>query len=257
MPDYIIIALFSCLGSLLTFFSGFGLGTILLPVFALFFTLPEAVMLTAIVHLLNNIFKGAIVFQHIRQDVAFKFGIPAIFAAFMGAYLLQGISQPISLYQINNQSINIISFVMGMVILFFALFEILPFFKKMSFPPSMIYLGGVITGFFGGLSGHQGALRSAFFLRLGLSKEQLIASGTAVAILIDFTRISVYVKDMATFNFEVHKYYLIIGIVSAFVGSFLGNKYLKKVTIPLVQTIMAVCLLAYSLALLTGYVKTK
>jgi uncharacterized protein len=257
MSDYIIIALFSCLGSLLTFFSGFGLGTILLPVFALFFTLPEAVMLTAIVHLLNNVFKGVIVFQHIRKDVVFKFGIPAILAAFIGAYLLHQINQPFSLYQIREQSVNIISFVMGIVILFFALFEILPFFKKLSFPPAMIYVGGAITGFFGGLSGHQGALRSAFFLRLNFTKEQLIATGTAVAILIDFTRISVYMRDMATFNFETHKYYLIVGIVSAFLGSFLGNKYLKKVTIPIVQTIMAVCLILYSVALLTGYVKTK
>jgi uncharacterized membrane protein YfcA len=52
-----IIAVVACLASLLTLISGFGLGTILMPVFGLFFPLPVAVALTGIVHLLNNIFK--------------------------------------------------------------------------------------------------------------------------------------------------------------------------------------------------------
>ena len=33
------------------------------------------------------------------------------------------------------------------------------------------------SGFFGGLSGMQGALRSAFLARAGLSKEAFVASG--------------------------------------------------------------------------------
>ncbi|MEQ3690641.1 MAG: sulfite exporter TauE/SafE family protein, partial [Flavobacterium sp.] len=55
--DYFIICIVSLLGSGLTLFSGFGLGTILLPVFALFFPVEIAITLTAIVHFLNNIFK--------------------------------------------------------------------------------------------------------------------------------------------------------------------------------------------------------
>jgi uncharacterized protein len=257
MYDYIIIALFSCLGALITFFSGFGLGTILLPVFTIFFSLPEAVMLTAVVHLLNSVFKGALVFKYIRKDIVIKFGVPAIVTAFFGAFLLYTIQSPSIVHHLFGRSVTIIGFVMGLIILFFALFEIVPALSKMSFPPSMIFIGGLITGFFGGLSGHQGALRSAFFLRLRLSKEQLIATGTAVAILIDCTRISVYLKDMVTFNFDVHKYYLIVGVISAFIGSFLGNKYLKKMTIPFVQMIVAICLIVYGVALLTGYVQVK
>jgi len=37
--EFIIVALFALFASLLTFFSGFGLGTILTPVFALFLLL--------------------------------------------------------------------------------------------------------------------------------------------------------------------------------------------------------------------------
>ena len=59
--DIIIISLTALLTSLMTFFTGFGLGTILTPVFAIFFPIDIAIALTGIVHLLNNIFKLGLV----------------------------------------------------------------------------------------------------------------------------------------------------------------------------------------------------
>ena len=55
--EIILLCLAAFLASLLTFFSGFGLGTILMPVFALFFPLEMAIALTGVVHLLSNLFK--------------------------------------------------------------------------------------------------------------------------------------------------------------------------------------------------------
>jgi hypothetical protein len=52
-----VIAAASLVAAGLTLFSGFGLGTILMPVFALFFLLEAAIALTASVHFLNNILK--------------------------------------------------------------------------------------------------------------------------------------------------------------------------------------------------------
>ena len=45
------------LASGLTLFSGFGLGTLLMPVIALFFPLELAIAMTAMVHLSNHLFK--------------------------------------------------------------------------------------------------------------------------------------------------------------------------------------------------------
>ena len=53
--EFLIIAIVACGASLLTFFSGFGLGTILTPVFIFFFPLDVAIALTGIVHFLNNL----------------------------------------------------------------------------------------------------------------------------------------------------------------------------------------------------------
>ncbi|MEK9138207.1 MAG: sulfite exporter TauE/SafE family protein, partial [Bacteroidota bacterium] len=55
--EYLIVCTIALLASGLTLFSGFGLGTLLLPAFILFFPPDVAVGMTAIVHFLNNIFK--------------------------------------------------------------------------------------------------------------------------------------------------------------------------------------------------------
>ena len=71
----------------------------------------------------------------------------------------------------------------------------------MPFGKDKLPLGGILSGFFGGLSGHQGALRSAFLIKAGLSKESFIVTGIVVSMFIDFTRLSVYASKI-TKNFR-------------------------------------------------------
>jgi uncharacterized membrane protein YfcA len=59
--SYLLVFAMAFLASGLTFFSGFGLGTLLLPAFALFFPIEQAVALTAVVHFLNGLFKLGLV----------------------------------------------------------------------------------------------------------------------------------------------------------------------------------------------------
>ena len=61
--EYLIISLVSLVVAALTFFSGFGLGTLLMPAFALFFPIEVAIAATAVVHLVNNIFKVYLLFS--------------------------------------------------------------------------------------------------------------------------------------------------------------------------------------------------
>jgi hypothetical protein len=55
--EYPNICLAALISSGLSLFSGFGLGTLLMFVFAVFFPVEIAIALTAIVHYLNNLFK--------------------------------------------------------------------------------------------------------------------------------------------------------------------------------------------------------
>jgi len=86
--ETIVIAIAALIASSLTLFSGFGLGTLLMPVVALFFPVDVAIGITAIVHFANNIFKLGLLGLHAEYGIIVKFGIPAVFAAFFGAFLL-------------------------------------------------------------------------------------------------------------------------------------------------------------------------
>ncbi len=83
--DYIIVCSSALLIALLTLFSGFGLGTLLMPVFAIFFPVEVAVAATAVVHLANNVFKLVLMGRHANWGIVARFAIPAAVAAFGGA----------------------------------------------------------------------------------------------------------------------------------------------------------------------------
>jgi uncharacterized membrane protein YfcA len=254
--EYITICFFSLLGSGLTFFSGFGLGTILVPVFALFFPLEIAISLTAIVHFLNNLFKLFLVGRSASKSVVIRFGIPAILFAFLGAYLLTIISgvQPLFSYAFLNKTADVtwVKLIIGVLLAFFALVDLIPSLSKINFSQKYIPLGGALSGFFGGLSGNQGALRSAFLIRANLSKEQFIATGVIIAVLIDLSRLTIYTADLSKQYDKLDYLLLTLAVLSAFLGAYAGNKLLKKVTIGFLQTFVAIMLLVFSMLLMTG-----
>lgn len=254
--EYTTICFFSLLGSGLTFFSGFGLGTILVPIFAIFFPLELAISLTAIVHFLNNVFKLYLVGKNANRSMVLKFGIPAIISAFIGAYLLTLFSgmEPILSYSVFHVtgSITITKLLIGGLLCFFTLFDIMPSLSKLEFHEKYIPLGGLLSGFFGGLSGNQGALRSAFLIRAGLSKEQFIATGVVIALLIDISRLGIYSSDIIKQHAKLDYVLLSLAVLSAFLGAYVGNKLLKKVTVRFLQNFVSIMLLVFSVLLMTG-----
>lgn len=256
--DYLFIALISILASGLTFFSGFGLGTILLPVFAIFFPLDLAISITAIVHLLNNLFKLLLTYRSINFPVALRFGLAAIPAAFLGAYVLGLLSGAESLfsYQFMEKQFEIspVKLVIALLILVFSLAEILPAFSGMQFHPRYLSLGGLLSGFFGGLSGNQGALRSAFLLKTSLNKEAFIATGVLIACLIDFSRLAVYSKHFPDFSDQRLLLMFLSAVIPAFLGAFLGQRLIKKMTLKSLQRLVSVCLILFSILLGMGLI---
>lgn len=256
--EFIIIPVAALLASGLTLISGFGLGTILLPVFAIFFPIEIAVSLTAIVHLLNNIFKLILVSKYAEIKVAIKFGLPAIIGAFIGAWLLSMLSHlpPLYSYELFNgtNEIEIVKLVIAIIILLFAILEFIPSFEKLSFDLRYLSAGGFISGFFGGLSGHQGALRSAFLIKLNLKKEIFIATGVVIACMIDVTRLSIYSTTIFSKEIGENSTLIIIAVVSAFVGAFIGSKLMKKITYHSVKIIVGAMLILISVGLGTGII---
>ena len=253
-----IISLVAFLAAILTFFSGFGLGTILTPIMMIYFPVEIAVAFTGIVHFSNNIFKLFIVGNKANKEVLVKFGLPAIFAAFIGSYFLFNMNTEYIIYSYNLlgqiKSISLVKFIVSLLLIVFASFDLIPFFKKLEFGKKSLPIGGLLSGFFGGLSGNQGALRSSFLIKLSLDKETFIATTVVISTMVDFTRLGVYSSNLLQINLEDYLTLGVSSILAAILGAFIGNKLLKKITLDYIRILVATLVLLLAFGLLLGVI---
>jgi uncharacterized membrane protein YfcA len=259
--SYLIICAVAFAVSGLTLFSGFGLGTLLMPAFALFFPIEVAVAATAIVHLANNIFKVILVGKKADLGIVLKFALPAAVMAMIGALLLNlfTTAQPFFRYVIFGRTCALSpeKLVIAALIIIFAVMELSPRSEKLTFDARFIPLGGALSGFFGGLSGLQGALRTAFLSRAGLEKEAFIGTMVVSAVVVDISRLLIYGITFFSRDFDVLKSQggvgmVIAGTLCAFCGAFIGSRLMKKITMRAIQTMVGVMLLMVGLSIGTG-----
>ena len=253
--EIITIGIVTLLASVLTFYSGFGLGTVLLPVMSIFFPVHVSIVLTAIVHLLTNIFKLSLLTSYVHIPTLFRFGLPAILSSILGAYILSVISS----YNIEliytvlnyNFATTILNLLIGSLLISFATMELLPS-KNIYLPIKYLPIGGMISGFFGGLSGMQGAFRSAFLLRVGLNNKRFVATNAAIATTIDMVRIIIYGIAFHTTIVSNNHLIVITAVFCAFAGSITSNKILHKINIKYISILVTIFLYSIGILLIIG-----
>lgn len=118
-------------------------------------------------------------------------------------------------------------------------------------------MGGVLSGFFGGLSGHQGALRSAFLAKTGISTPVFVGTNAVIGLLVDLVRITVYGVMVFSPASETpmagrEGIMILTGIVAACAGVLLGRRVMHKVTMVRVQVLTGVGLVGIVLGLGSG-----
>ena len=260
-PDVVSVALAAFAASLLSLFSGFGLGTLLLPVFALFLPVEIAVASTAVVHAANNLFKVGLLASGARRDVVVRFGVPAVAASFVGAALLTQLSTgaPLASWTFlgRDAAVTPIKLVMGALIVAFALFELVPALARIEVAPRWLPLGGALSGFFGGLSGHQGALRAMFLTPLRLSPTEFASTQAVLALFVDAARLVVYGFAFVAFRGAAERSAIpwpLVGLacVCAFGGALLGKRLLPKMTVESLRLVVGALLLVVGVVLGTG-----
>jgi uncharacterized membrane protein YfcA len=205
------------------------------------------------VHVLNNFFKMGLIFKSVNWKTLLYFGVPGIFGAFLGALLLLQIDTNAIWFENDYLSIKPLNTVIGFLMIFFAIAELANL-KEFSFKRQYLIPGGFLSGFFGGLSGHQGALRSMFLIKANLSKQAYIATGVGIALLVDITRIPIYwTKYDQGFVFENIR---IIGLATlfAFLGAYVGKRLINKVTMKTVHLIVGVLLVVMGLGMIIGLI---
>ncbi|HBM17314.1 MAG TPA: hypothetical protein DD381_13385 [Lentisphaeria bacterium] len=142
--------------------------------------------------------------------------------------------------------------IISILLIIFASIDLIPYFSKIEFGRNKLSIGGELSGFFGGLSGNQGVLRSAFLIKTGLSKEAFIGTAVVVSVFVDFTRLSVYATKIVTAGILENLPLILAATISAIAGAYMGNKLLKKVTLKSLQTLVAILLILLSVSLGIG-----
>ncbi|MGH7244951.1 MAG: TSUP family transporter [Phycisphaerales bacterium] len=262
--DYLLVCSVALVASALTLVTGFGLGTLLMPAFAVFFPLPAAIAATAIVHLASNLFSLGLVARYADRRMLIAFGIPATIAALVGAATLRILAevQPLVVWHFGSHACEIttVKLVIAFLIIGFALLDLLPIFSRLTIGPRLLPLGGLQSGFFGGLSGHQGTLRAAFLMRSGISKETYVGMNCVCGVMVDVARLLVYgfayfaVSGASAAGDGPKSGLILAACLAAFAGSWGGSRLVKKVTFESLRLTVAILLIISGIALGLGLI---
>ncbi|MGD9692086.1 MAG: TSUP family transporter [Phycisphaerales bacterium] len=261
--SYVVVGIVALVVAGLTLVSGFGLGTLLMPVFALFFPVEVAIAATAVAHLVNNVVKLGLVGRWAVWRVVWRFGGPAMAAAFVGAGALAWLGEMpvIARYGVGGRVFEAtpVKVVIGVLIAGFVVVEWAARVKRARVSERWLPVGGAVSGFFGGLSGHQGALRMVFLARCGLTKEEIVGTSAVCAVIVDVARLVVYGAAGASARFggafEREALPLVgVACAGAAVGSIVGARVIEKVTLETVQRVIGVMLLVTAGLLVAGVI---
>ena len=213
MPDNILFFISIFIAEIIGTITGFGSSTILIPIALFFFELKVAIALVAFAHLFGNIMRLVIFKRDINKEMFIYFGIPSIILTIVGATLLTIIAA------------DILKIALGAVLI---LYSIISFKNPISLKQTkkIAVIGGSLSGFFAGLLGVGGAIRSTFMSSFKMNKESYIVTMAAIGMIIDLTRIPIYLSN----NFVPYSMYIYIPIIFALavVGTIIGKKVVFK-----------------------------
>ena len=209
----IISMVITLIAAALTVPAGFGLATMLTPVVLLWLPPHEAIAVVAIIHGAHNAWKLKVLRSSINNYAVKRYGWALILGAIIGSLLQSKIpSNPLLL-------------VVGIALIILPLLSVTEKWTKLRLGETEDRIGGFGSGFFGGLTGHQGALRALFLQKRLPDKMAYAATASILALVVDLTRIPIYIY------FEgrgiMDEYILIIALVFASImGVQLGKKWL-------------------------------
>lgn len=209
---FLFAALFSEIGGTI---AGFGSSTLFLPLALLFFDFKTALVLVAFAHIFGNLGRIGFFRQGLDGKLLLKFSIPSVLLTILGALLVVYLPQ------------ELLKLLLGIFLVIYSAVFIWE--KNIKLPANnlTVMLGGGLSGFMAGIIGTGGALRSAFLGSFNLPKEKYIATSAITAILVDATRIPIYISQgFFSGRFMIYLPFL---FVIAIIGSYLGKKALDHI----------------------------
>ncbi len=235
--EIIYIGLLTILASGIGTLTGFGTSTTMVPVLLLYLPLPQTLLLVGIIHWFGDIWKILLFRQGINWKLILSFGIPGIIATFIGARAIFSISDTL-LSQILG----------GFLIVYVTFLFIKPSFKLQQSNRVAVF-GGALSGFFAGIFGVGGAIRSIFLTAFDLPKAIYIATAGAIAFAVDSSRIATYIASGVRLDNALLRG-LLLFIPASFIGAYFAKKIINKIPQEQFRTVVTAFLFLVGIKLL-------
>ncbi|MBI2444486.1 MAG: sulfite exporter TauE/SafE family protein [Candidatus Magasanikbacteria bacterium] len=231
------IALLTLVAAAVGTVTGFGTSTLMIPVLVIFFPPVEAIFLVAIIHWFGDVWKVSLFRKGFNVRLLVLFGLVGLATSYFGALVSLGAKEDILLR------------LLGAFLAGYALFLILQ--SKFKIPAGNLTAisGGALSGFFAGMFGIGGAIRSMFLSAFDLPKAVYLATAGAIGLLVDSTRIITYLAGGATLPKELW-YGLALFIPVSYLGAQLAKKIVDRIPQNKFRLVVAVFLFAAGLKLI-------
>ena len=219
--------------------AGFGIGSILTPVFALRVDMQLAVAAVAIPHLVATALRLSMMRQHVDWRLVRTFGVMSAAGGLFGALLQQRLRGPG------------LVMVFGGLLVFAGLTGLTGVMERVRLGRTAAWMAGLLSGVFGGLVGNQGGIRSAALLGFDVRPAAFVASTTTAALMVDLARMPVYVA------LEAERLVDLAGLIAlaatgAVAGTIGGERVLRRIPPPVFKKLVSGLVLALGIYMLTS-----
>lgn len=214
---------------------GFGIGSLLTPLLAWRVGMPIAIAAVAIPHALATAFRFWRLRRAVAWDVVRTFGVLSAVGGLGGALLytrLGGRSLALAL-----ATLLVLTGISGLTGL-----------AMRWHPQRLAGFLGLVSGFFGGLAGNQGGVRSAAMLGFRLPPAPFVATATATALLVDAARTPVYVWRAGPVLLELWLP-LLVSSVAVLGGTLVGERILLGMTMERFRQLVSLAILLLGMLL--------
>jgi uncharacterized protein len=212
-----ILLLISAFAASVAALAGFGIGSILTPLLATQIEMKLAVAAISIPHLVASIVRFWILKEHVNKQVVIRFGTFSAIGGLIGAWFHSRASDPLLVY------------IFAALLMIVGLRGLTGWMQELQIARSFSWLAGIISGGLGGLVGNQGGIRAAALLGFELSKDEFVATATAIAIIVDLARMPIYLMTEGE-NLIAIWSLIAISTAGCLIGTFVGKQILSKLS---------------------------
>jgi hypothetical protein len=229
MDNGVLFILLTFLSATVGTMTGFGTSTIMVPILSLFLPIPETLLFVGVIHWFGDIWKMIFFKKGINIRLIVLFGVPGIVASFFAAKL------PLAVPELLLQRS------LGAFLVMYVAFIVLN--PKWKIRPSTenAVAGGVLSGFFAGVFGVGGAIRSTFLSAFNLNKSIFIFTSGAIGILVDSARLTQYVSGGIQLS-QTLLMSLILCVPTSLLGALLAKRLVERVPQTSFRMVIAIAL---------------